>query len=68
MYAINHRVGIQAPSEQVYEALTTNDGLMKWWTNDVSGAGDVGAVIKFRFNGSGPDFKVAKLVANNTVV
>ena len=67
MYEINHRVGIKAPPEKVYAALTTNEGLMQWWTNDITGAGEVGAVIKFRFNGGGPDFSVVELVPNKTV-
>ena len=64
---INHRVGIKASPEKIYEALTTNDGLAKWWTNDISGAGGVGSIIEFRFNGGGPDFSVVELVANKTV-
>jgi uncharacterized protein YndB with AHSA1/START domain len=67
MMDINHRVGIKASPEKIYEALTTNDGLAKWWTNDISGAGGVGSIIEFRFNGGGPDFSVVELVANKTV-
>lgn len=67
MSEINHRVGIKATPEQVYEALTTNDGLAAWWTNDVSGAGDEGSTISFRFDGGGPDFEVAELVPNKSV-
>lgn len=67
MHEINHRVGIKAPAERVYAALTTNDGLTQWWTNDISGAGDVGSIIKFRFNGGGPDFVIIELIPNKTV-
>ena len=67
MAEINHRVGIKASPESIYEALTTDDGLTKWWTNDVSGAGEVGSTIEFRFNGGGPDFTVTKLISNKTV-
>lgn len=67
MTDINHRVGIKVSPESVYEALTTDDGLTKWWTNDISGAGEVGSTIEFRFNGAGPDFTVTKLVPNKTV-
>lgn len=67
MAEIHHRVGIKASAESIYQALTTNEGLASWWTNDVSGAGEVGSVIKFRFNGGGPDFEVIKLVENETV-
>ena len=67
MADINHQVGIKASPEKIYELLTTNSGLSKWWTNDVSGAGDVGSVIEFRFNGGGPDFVVSQLVPNKVV-
>ncbi len=62
MYSITHRVGIKASAAAIYVALTTNEGLSKWWTNDVTGAGAVGAIIKFRFNGAGPDFRVTELI------
>ena len=67
MHEISHRVGIKASVEKIYQALTTNEGLTQWWTNDVSGAGAVGSIIKFRFNGGGPDFKVTELEPNKTV-
>jgi len=67
MFDINHQVGIKASPEKIYEALTTNKGLSEWWTNDTSGAGEVGSVIEFRFNGEGPDFTVSELIPNETV-
>ena len=67
MHEITHRVGIKASPEKIYQLLTTNSGLCQWWTNDVAGAGDVGSIIKFRFNGGGPDFLVSKLIANKVV-
>jgi len=67
MFDINHQVGIKASPKKIYEALTTNEGLSKWWTNDTSGAGDIGSVIEFRFNGGGPDFQVSELILNETV-
>ena len=67
MAEIHHRVGIKASAESIYQALTTNAGLTSWWTNDVTGAGNVGSVIQFRFNGGGPDFEVTKLIENETV-
>ncbi len=68
MTDINHQVGIKASPETIYELLTTDSGLSQWWTNDISGAGVVGSVIKFRFNGGGPDFSVSQLVPNKSVV
>ncbi|MGL4475182.1 MAG: SRPBCC family protein [Shewanella sp.] len=67
MVDITHRVGIKTSPEKVYQALTTNEGLAKWWTHDTTGAGGVGSIINFRFNGGGPDFTVIKLVPNKTV-
>ncbi len=67
MNAIHHRVGINASPETIYTALTTDEGLTRWWTDDVSGAGGVGSTIQFRFNGGGPDFTVTELVPNRTV-
>lgn len=65
---INHQVGIAGSATDIYEALTTNEGLMDWWTHDVTGAGEVGSVIQFRFNGGGPDFQVTELIPDQKVV
>ena len=67
MHEITHLVGIKAPPAKIYQLLTTNSGLCQWWTNDVSGAADVGSIIRFRFNGGGPDFEVTELVTNEVV-
>ena len=68
MNDINHQVGIKASPEAIYELLTTDGGIAKWWTNDVSGAGGIGSLIKFRFDGGGPDFSVSRIVKNELVV
>ncbi len=65
---IKHKVGIKATANEIYKALTTNQGLSAWWTDDVTGAGEVGAVIAFRFNGGGPDFQVKSLIENKQVI
>ena len=62
MAEINHRVGIAGSVQAVYAALTTDEGLSGWWTRDTRGAGAVGSVIQFRFDGGGPDFEVMELV------
>lgn len=67
MAEINHRVGIAGPAEAIYAALTTDAGLSGWWTTDTRGAGAVGSVIRFRFNGGGPDFEVIELQQNRRV-
>ncbi|MGH1539336.1 MAG: SRPBCC family protein [Arenicella sp.] len=67
MNTIAHKVGIKSSPEAIYELLTTDTGLSKWWTNDVSGAGKVNSIIKFRFGGAGPDFSVSELIPNKVV-
>lgn len=67
MAEINHRIGVASSAEQVYQALTTNEELAKWWTWDVTGAGPVGSVIQFRFHGKGPDFCVVELQPDRLV-
>ena len=61
MAEINHKVGIAGSAQAIYSALTTDAGLAGWWTGDTSGAGETGSVIRFRFNGGGPDFEVVEL-------
>lgn len=67
MAEIFHKIGIACTPDKVFDALTTNDGLSQWWTNDTSGAGGPGSIIKFRFDGMGPDFEVIEL-KNNALV
>jgi uncharacterized protein YndB with AHSA1/START domain len=50
MVDILHRVGITAPRDAVYRALTTPEGLAAWWTDDTSGDGTPGDVLEFRFD------------------
>jgi len=64
---IIHRIGISCPVADVYNALTTNEGLSRWWTQDTTGAGEAGSIIQFRFNGEGPDFKVIELLPDALV-
>ena len=58
---ILHRVGIKSSPDEVYEALTTVDGLAGWWTTNTRGDGKVGGVIQFRFGAGGFDMKVLEL-------
>ena len=62
MAEIRHRVVIRASAAEIYELLTTDPGLSRWWTSDTRGAGAVGSTINFRFGGSGPDFVVIELI------
>jgi uncharacterized protein YndB with AHSA1/START domain len=62
MVDILGKVGIQSSSlEDVYEALTTREGLSGWWTEDVQGESKVGGVLQFRFGAGGFDMKVLEL-------
>ncbi len=49
MIDIIHRIGIKSPATQVYKALTSLEGLARWWTQEVTGDGKVGGKIKFTF-------------------
>jgi uncharacterized protein YndB with AHSA1/START domain len=49
MVDIIHRIGIKSPAVQVYNALTTLEGLAGWWTEDVAGDARLGGKIEFSF-------------------
>ncbi|MGV6857853.1 MAG: SRPBCC family protein [bacterium] len=64
---IIHRIGIARPASEVFAALTTDEGLSRWWTNDTTGAGDVGSIIQFSFNDTSLQFEVTELEADSLV-
>jgi hypothetical protein len=49
MEEIRHRVGIQAPRDQVLAKLASTEGLATWWTRDVVGNPGVGGELQFFF-------------------
>lgn len=53
MADILHRVGIKSSLDEVYQALTTLDGLAAWWTNTTQGESTVGGTLRFRFSDPG---------------
>jgi uncharacterized protein YndB with AHSA1/START domain len=68
MFDILHRVGISAPPEKVYWALTEQGGLAGWWTKNVVATPKVGVVNKFRFGDHGfNDMKVVELIPGQRV-
>ena len=67
MAEIRHRVGIKASAAEIYQLLTTDSGLSRWWTIDTRGAGEAGSIIEFRFGNAGPDFAVIELIPNRLV-
>jgi uncharacterized protein YndB with AHSA1/START domain len=63
---ILHRVGITAPPEAVYRALTATDRLAAWWTSDTTAVGE--DMLLFRFGDVGGfDMKVVELVSPQRV-
>lgn len=67
MAAIKHLYHIQASKQEVYEAISTIEGLKNWWTVQVSGDSGTGGIIAFRFNEHGMDFKVKELKENEII-
>ena len=61
MVDILHKVGVKSSPDDVYEALTTRDGLAGWWTEDTNGTAEVGGVLEFRFEQGGFDMEVLEL-------
>ena len=61
MVDILHKIGVKSSPDDVYEALTTRDGLAGWWTEDTKGQTDVGGVLEFRFEQGGFDMEVLEL-------
>ena len=63
MVDILHRVGVRSATlDEVYDALTTLEGLSGWWTTDTKGNPEVDGVIEFRFGSAGGfDMKVVEL-------
>ena len=54
MADIRHRVGISAPQERVFAALSTRGGLAGWWTRDVEGEATPGSTLRFFFGTPDP--------------
>lgn len=50
MVDILHRIAIAAPLPRVYEALSTVDGIARWWTKDTTGSSELGGRIAVQFH------------------
>jgi len=63
MADILHRVYIEVPPSQVYEALTRESGLAGWWTPEVEARDVLGSTAKFRFGQAdlGNDMQITAL-------
>ena len=55
---ILHRVGIAAPVDRVYDAISTLEGLSHWWILAPSGSPRLGGIMHFRPDGGGFDMQV----------
>jgi uncharacterized protein YndB with AHSA1/START domain len=53
-----HRIGIAAPAETIYRALTTEDGIRAWWTSDVKMDASAGGKAAFGFFGHSTEFQM----------
>lgn len=49
MKSIYHKLVIEAPTEKVYDALTTQNGLAGWWTPGTTAKAEVGNINRFEF-------------------
>ena len=68
MVEINHLVGIKGSLGEVYAAISTVNGLSRWWTADTSGSSELGGTIHFDFGSHGTqDMKVTDLVPDALV-
>ena len=69
MTSILHRVKLQASAEQVYNALTTADGLKSWWTKADTTA-EVNSITRFYFgvnNDHLVDMQITQLIPNQLI-
>jgi uncharacterized protein YndB with AHSA1/START domain len=57
MADIIHRIGIKASEAQVYKAISTLEGLAKWWTEEVEGDEQLGGKIEFTFRSENGEIK-----------
>ena len=64
---ILHKIGVNAAPEQVYNMLSTIDGLKQWWTQYTEGQSEVGGIVSFGFPELVMDMKVISLQPNKQV-
>jgi uncharacterized protein YndB with AHSA1/START domain len=68
MKKIIHFFRVHAAPEEVYRALTTDEGLAGWWSTSVRLESEVGGIIHFHFAGDfNPEMKVTRLDSNRKV-
>lgn len=67
MATIYHQIGIKAPVEKIYNALTSLEGVSSWWA-PASGACDAGSELVFHFGEHKVTMQVIASVSNLRVV
>jgi uncharacterized protein YndB with AHSA1/START domain len=67
MAEIRHNVLIKAKSEELYKAITTQQGLTNWWTNDTTAKPEEGFVNVFTFGKFRNEMKITRLTHNKKV-
>jgi uncharacterized protein YndB with AHSA1/START domain len=58
---------VKASPSAIYAALTTPDGLSRWWTQDCDVATEVGGTIQFRFGRSRKNMRIELLEPDREV-
>jgi uncharacterized protein YndB with AHSA1/START domain len=58
MADILHKIIIEAPSEKIFEALTTQEGLQNWWAADTEAEPKIGSLAVFGFYNQTTVFKM----------
>ena len=68
MEKIIHLLDIAAPRQTVFGALTSQEGLSRWWTRRVKSDDRVGGLIYFTFvEGFNPDMEIIELTPDAIV-
>jgi uncharacterized protein YndB with AHSA1/START domain len=60
-FDIVHSIDIRTTPESLYEAITTQKGLARWWTPQVKAEPAIGAINEFYFDGTTLKFRIDKL-------
>lgn len=63
MANIIHRIGIRSSAAKVYAAISTINGLARWWTEEVEGEEKAGGKIRFTFRTGTGEIKGQMIMA-----
>lgn len=68
MNHIHHKLLINAPAREVYEAITSQAGLAGWWTPGAEAQPEVNTVARFHFGGGYfKEMKITSLIPSKEV-